>query len=114
MKQLIILSFIFQLYTTAFAQNHDNIWQLSYEPFVPDCGLDFSDGAADTFSVFRDLNFFNTNASICDSAGNILFYTNGHWIANSNHDSLENCNEFNPGWATDTFYTDGDGIGCVQ
>ncbi|MBP9882820.1 MAG: T9SS type A sorting domain-containing protein [Chitinophagales bacterium] len=114
MKQSIIVYLIFHLHTIAYAQNHDNIWQLSYEPFVPDCGLDFSDGTADTFSVFRDLNFFVTNASICDSSGNLLFYTNGHWIANTNHDSLYNTDHFNPGWATDTFYTDGDGIGCVQ
>ena len=114
MKQLIIVFLIFQFYTIAIAQNHDNIWQLSYQYFVDDCGLDFSNGMADTFSVFRDLNFFNTNASICDSSGNLLFYTNGHWIANANHDSLYHADHFNPGWATDTFYTDGNGIGCVQ
>jgi hypothetical protein len=114
MKKLFLVSSLISFSFSIWAQNRDNIWQLSYEPFVPDCGLDFSAGAADTFSVFRDLNFFNTNASICDSAGDLLFYTNGHWIANANHDSLYNANHFNPGWATDTFYADGDGLGFVQ
>lgn len=113
MKQFVIALFLLFSFSV-FSQNRDNIWELSYQPNAPDCGLDFSNGMADTFSVFRDLNFFDTNASICDSTGNLLFYTNGHWIANANHDSLYNANHFNPGWATDTFYTDGDGIGCVQ
>lgn len=108
------LVFLILLCSRTFAQNHDNIWQLSRQFIANDCGLDFTFGVPDTFSVFRDLNFFNTNASICDSGGNLLFYTNGHWIANANHDSLFNANHFNPGWATDTFYTDGNGIGCVQ
>lgn len=114
MKRTFLIFFILHLCSRAFSQNHDNIWQLSRQFIADDCGLDFTFGVPDTFSIFRDLNFFNTNASICDSSGNLLFYTNGHWIANANHDSLYHADHFNPGWATDTFYTDGDGIGCVQ
>lgn len=114
MKRLWMGLLIFKFVIDSSAQNHDNIWQLAEQLFADDCGIDFSSGEPDTFSLFRDLNFFDTNASVCDSSGNLLFYTNGHWIANANHDSLMNTHKFNPGWATDSFYTSGNGIGCVQ
>jgi hypothetical protein len=89
------------------SQNRDNIWMLAQQFFAPDCGLDFSNGSPDTFSITRKLDFFNTNASICDTNGQLLFYTNGQWIANRNDDTLLNSDHFNPGWATDTFYASG-------
>lgn len=97
-----------------YSQNRDNIWMLSHQFFAPDCGLDFSNGFADTFTISRDLNFFLVNASICDTQGQILFYTDGQWIANRNDDTLLNSDHFNPGWATDTFYSSGGGLGFVQ
>lgn len=57
----------------------------------------------DTNSIYRVMSFFVTNASICDTSGNLLFYSNGLTIGNRNHDTLENSENFNPGWATD-FY----------
>lgn len=39
---------------------------------------------------FRNLNFDITNASICDTAGNLLFYTNGLNVANYLHQEIEN------------------------
>jgi hypothetical protein len=74
--------------------------------------IDFNQGFADPGIVYRQMNFFNTNASICDTSGQLLFYTNGVYIANRNHDSLMNCKDFNPGWSTD-FYSD-DGLGWSQ
>ncbi len=41
---------------------------------------------------FRDLN-----ASICNSHGDLLFYTNGAWIANSTHDTMLNGSNLVPG-----------------
>ncbi|MEO5675719.1 MAG: hypothetical protein ABIQ74_13835 [Chitinophagales bacterium] len=92
----------------------DNIWMLSQQFFAPDCGLDFSSGVADTISISCGLNFFLVNASICDTQGQILFYTDGQWIAYRNDDTLLNSDHFNPGWATDTFYSSGGGLGFVQ
>ncbi|MBA2407295.1 MAG: T9SS type A sorting domain-containing protein [Chitinophagales bacterium] len=116
MKKLLLVAAL-QLWCVqkkTFAQNRSNVWELSYQLFVPDCGLDFSSGSPDTFSVWRNLDFFNTNASICDTTGQILFYTNGQWIANRDDDTLMNSEQFNPGWATDTFYSSGGGLGFEQ
>jgi len=79
-----------------------NTWMTGHflNPIYPKGGIDFSSGSADTFSLFRDMPFLNTNSMICDSVGNLLFYTNGIYIANSNHDTLLNSENFNPGYSS--------------
>jgi len=49
------------------------------------------------------MNLQRTNASICDTAGNLLFYTNGIFIANAIHEQMENGDGLNPGQFTDDF-----------
>ena len=66
----------------------------------PRSGLDFTSGSPDTFSLFRPLPFFLTNASVCDSSGQLSFYTNGIYVANKLHDTLQNSQNFNPGYNT--------------
>ena len=107
-----ILAFLFLWPLLCFSQNRINVWMLSKQFVALDCGIDFNSGFADTFSVWKELEFFATNASICDSIGELLFYTNGIYIANKENDSLKNCNGFNPGYATD-YYAD-DGLGVSQ
>jgi hypothetical protein len=46
---------------------------------------------------FLNTNFNLTNASICDENGNLLFYTNGCYIADASHQVMENGNGLNPG-----------------
>lgn len=93
-------------------QNWDNLWQLGTNPSniaQTNYYIDFSSGIADADTLVRKMSFFNTNASICDTSGKLLFYSNGVYISNRNHDSLLNCHNFNPGYWTD-FYDDGLGI----
>ena len=73
-------------------------------------GLNFSTGQADTFSLTRPLNFLWTNASICDTSGELLFYSNGITIMNRNHDTLQNAFNFNPGYFTSYYANDGLGL----
>lgn len=89
------------LCTTAKAQLQ-NTWMMGHflNPTLPKCGLDFSNGAADTFSLFRPMPFYITNSIISDSLGQLLFYSNGEYVANRNNDTLLNSNNFNPGFAT--------------
>ena len=42
------------------------------------------------------MNFSETNGVICDANGNLLFYTNGVYIANANDDSMQNGDGLNP------------------
>jgi hypothetical protein len=108
-KLYIILILILNLLQGS-AQNRNNKWLLSYEPFVYDCGIDFSSGLADTFSVWKNLEFFFTNASICDTLGELLFYTNGIFANNRDHDTLQNSKNYNPGYATEYYGSNGLGI----
>ena len=97
------------------AQNRTNVWELGTYTIVatyPKCGLDFSNGTADTFSLVRPMGMFITNASMCDTDGNLIFYTNGIWIGNRNHDTLKNSDNFNPRFWTD--YYSPDGLGACQ
>ena len=84
------------------AQQHDNIWLFGYSsnPTYPEYGgsvMDFSEDTLSIYYEYRDMNLRQTNASICDSAGNLLFYTNSIYIANAIHEPMENGNGLNPG-----------------
>ena len=92
-----------------FSQNRSNIWELCYfntDPY-PLCELHYQNGIMDTVSVFRKSSFYITDASICDTSGNLLFYTNGIIIENKNYDTLLNSNNFNPGEITVAYNDNG-------
>ena len=107
-----VLAFILIFYSFMHAQNRTNAWMIGIMSFnnYPKCGINFISGVADTFSIVRDLPFFFTDASICDVEGNLLFYTNGTYIANRNHDSLQNCYKFNDGFWSDLYSQSGFGM----
>lgn len=106
-----ILSIVFLLYfNTVCGQKENNIWILGSEGNGFDFELNFSTGAPDTATVLSQLSFFNADVSICDSLGQILFYSNGINIYNKNFDSLFNTSGFNPGWATNFYANSGSGL----
>lgn len=107
-----ILSVFFSVFicSCSFAQKENNVWMLGNQQPNNNCGLDFNSGSPDTFSVTRNLDFFLLNASICDTSGALLFYTNGQYIANRNHDTLSNSRDFNPGWLTNVYAPYGMGL----
>lgn len=82
------------------AQGISNLWLLGYDcGTVQLCGgsvIDFISGAPDTSKVFRPMNFFRTNSSICNSSGSLLFYTNGIYIANALDDTMLNGDNLSP------------------
>ncbi|MEO0312546.1 MAG: putative adhesin [Bacteroidota bacterium] len=79
------------------AQKRDRQWPIAGT--FPDYQvlLDFNNGNPDTSTLRSTLGFFLTNASICDTAGNLLFYTNGQLLYNRFHQPMMNSNNFNPG-----------------
>src|SRR5690606_30897494 len=84
------------------AQRHDNIWLFGYSSNTVDSAwggsvMDFNGDSLEISYQYRYLNFNVTNASICDTAGNLLFYTNGIRIVNASHEIMENGNGLNPG-----------------
>lgn len=112
MKSLFLLFIAFN--SAAFGQNQNNVWMLGYQTIYKEFGINFNNGNADTFSVERPMSFNWTNASICDSNGNLLFYTNGIYAANKNHDTLFNSNDFNPGDLTDELGNTNHGLIITQ
>jgi len=104
MKSLFTLNFIclFFLFSLS-AQKYDNIWLFGYNASVPNAPgyggsvVDFSLIPPDIYYEPREMNFRFTNGGICDSVGNLLFYSNGIYIANGLHAPMDNGLEINPG-----------------
>ena len=46
--------------------------------------------------TLRKMDIDETNGEICDRNGNLLFYSNGVWIANNTNDTMENGSGLNP------------------
>lgn len=76
------------------SQGIDNIWITGYDnPTTPPWGntvINFSSGSPILSAQNRSLNFLRTNASICDTSGNLLFYTNGFAVCNVYGDTMPN------------------------
>jgi hypothetical protein len=98
--KLFLISISCLFYSYANGQGfYSNIWQLGYytDSTYLKCFLDFTNGNPSVSNINRPINFDATNSSICDSNGNLLFYTNGIYIANANHDTMMNGNGLNAG-----------------
>ncbi len=78
-------------------EKRDNIWQFGGKK----ARLDFSFSPVKVIEVNRMIPMDITNASICDTSGNLLLYTNGIAIANATHDTLQNGGRINYGVYTD-------------
>ena len=106
-----IFSFFLLLPSPVSAQQHDNIWLFGVNGnFMYDwggCVVDFSGNEAVSYDQERDMNIDVTIASMCDSLGNLLFYTNGVYIANHLHEKMENGDSLNPGELTWNNYSGG-------
>lgn len=94
-----------------FSQGINNIWLSGYNcGNVSECGIsqiNFLSGSPDTTHVPFGMNFLDCNANISDASGNLLFYTNGVYIANANNDTMLNGSGLNPSTYTSQFYSQG-------
>ena len=101
MKKIFIF-FLLLLTIESRAQNQgiSNWWYLGYGSYWgPPFGhttIDFSSGS----SIFADdsleMDISRTAANISDASGNLLFYTNGYYIADATHDTMMNGNGISP------------------
>ncbi|MEM6966010.1 MAG: hypothetical protein AAF573_14680, partial [Bacteroidota bacterium] len=65
--------------------------------------------------IENDMNFNQMNASISDPLGNLLFYTNGCYVADASHQIMERGDSLNyPGEVYDNNCLDGDGYTLNQ
>ena len=82
---------------TSQAQNRTAVWELGYNQGGGCFEFRFISQNLSIVPITRKMNLLETNASICDQNGNLLMYTNGAWIANSQHDTMANGGGINPG-----------------
>ncbi|NUQ26866.1 MAG: hypothetical protein HUU34_23225, partial [Saprospiraceae bacterium] len=91
----------------AYSQKYDYVWLMGQnsQMTIEHSGtiIDFSALPPDISYEFRDMNFLQVNASICDTAGNLLFYTNGIYIANALGEPMQNGFGLNPGPHAETW-----------
>lgn len=84
------------------AQKHDHYWPMGYNSFNPDQDfgrtvIDFNEEPPLIYREDRELNIDVTMSSYCDSTGNLLLYTNGIRMVNSQHELVENGDSLNTG-----------------
>lgn len=99
MKILLSLSLPFLLlyFTETFAQQNDNVMVLGYRYGTngPIPKLDFSYGDPDTGVYYSPIDIFLGNASICDSNGIMMMYTNGIFLVNRFQQIIPGSTDFN-------------------
>ena len=101
MKKILFLYFCLSAYT-ALAQKFDYVWitgddNQTFDTTYGGSLLDFNFYPPKATYHFREQNMFTTNSSICDAAGNLLFYTNGCEITGADDETLDNGENINPG-----------------
>ena len=111
MRYIYLISCFF-IVSISNAQNHDFIWLTGYSsnPIDSSFGgstIDFLSTPPDIYYEYRDMYFYPTNASSCDSTGNLLFYTNGIYVANRLNAPMDNGNGLNPGAHADANIDEG-------
>lgn len=79
---------------------HDNNWVLARGS--KGIILNFNDDSLHVIQVPQlSMRTVEANVSMSDSLGNLIFYSNNCFIANSNHELIENGDELNPGLMQD-------------
>src|ERR1700733_4206335 len=91
-----------------FSQGINNLWLMGYNGGGGGINMDFNAGVLNiTQQRSRIMNFDETNGVICDKNGNLLFSSNGIFIANAANDTMVNGNGLNPAYFTTSKDSDG-------
>ena len=95
--------------TSLWSQKHDYIWMsgndhFSQPPTDSSRGtshIDFNVYPRHIYYHYRDMDFDNTGITMCDKDGNLLFYSNGIFIADRDDNIMPGGYGMNPGWLFD-------------
>ena len=94
MRKILIYLAILNVSNTSYAQGIDNLWLLGYGGGATN--INFISSSPNIYSTNRMMNISVTLGLITDNSGNLLFYSNGCYIANALNDTMYNGNGLNP------------------
>ena len=110
MKKVLITLMILVVSMQCLSQGLSNMWIAGYAAQAGPPGghsiFNFFNGNIQITYDSLPMDFRHTHANISDSAGNLLFYTNGYYIADATNDTMDNGSGINPG-AYANFVPDG-------
>ena len=99
---IILISVLGLIPIMTFSQNSGvtNNWLVGYSsaggtPFGH-TRFDFFNGAPVITADSVEMDFYRASANISDAQGNMLFYTNGYYIADASNDTMQNGNDISP------------------
>lgn len=96
---------LFLFYSTPLlGQGIDKIWPMGYDccqyPGFGAVNLNFNSGSLSVIQLQRHMNLNRTNASITNASNQLLFISNGIYIANALDDTMQNGGGLNPSYFT--------------
>jgi hypothetical protein len=95
------------LSNSGFTQGITNNWIIGYGPNIAQRNLlDFTSGTLSVGPYLYPMQYRYTNTTISDINGNLLFSTNGYYIADATGDTMLNGGGLNPSFYT-TMFPDG-------
>jgi hypothetical protein len=110
MKKQTLLLLALLVTVGAQAQREDNIWAFGYNsldlpehPGTERIFFDFSDDSLNITYTQSAMNFDNSNASLCDAAGNLRLLCNGCRIADAEGSTVPGADSLNPGLTANLF-----------
>jgi hypothetical protein len=106
MRKLVVIIFL-AISLVGRGQMYDAQWVLSFNS----SSLDFRIDTIGLSVIPGNIPMFEANANICDSNGNLLYYTNGFFVAGNDGNSLLNGDTLSPCVYTSQNYSGGSGIG---
>ncbi len=95
----VVISFMLY-FATAQSQGIDNLWMMGYGGGGGGFNFDFSSGTRNINMAPRNLNFQTTSLTYCNEMGNVLFYSNGVYVANALDDTMMNGSGLSPSYYT--------------
>jgi hypothetical protein len=101
-KSIILILWLLFAATISFGQKFYHVWPYGYHatfiaPYISTSMMDFSSGSYNTYKVNHKRNFSGCVASLCDSTGKLILYTNGVSIFDAKGSMVPNGDSLNLG-----------------
>ena len=97
MRFILLLFFFLFSHLLSFSQGLNNLFMFGFnQNGNTPCNMDLQGGTPVLNTETRGMNLNASHANITDSVGNLLFYTNGVYIADRTNDTMQNGGGLNP------------------